>query len=189
MNVDEQDLVFSPAFEKFSKIPRFYRDIIITEKIDGTNAQIFISEDGTVLAGSRNLWIAPEKDNYGFAKWVYLHIEELVRELGPGRHFGEWWGQGIQRGYGLKEKRFSLFAVSRWSPDSPLNLCKVVPVLYSGPFSEAQITRSLLELKTSGSSAAPGFMAPEGIIIYHTAAQRTFKVTLENDQVPKGKNN
>ena len=193
MNVDEQDLVFSPAFEKFSKIPRFYRDIIITEKIDGTNAQIFISEDGTVLAGSRNLWIATP---FTMVVLLYLGTPEerkqgikLVRELGPGRHFGEWWGQGIQRGYGLKEKRFSLFDVSRWSPDSPLNLCKVVPVLYSGPFSEAQITRSLLELKTSGSSAAPGFMAPEGIIIYHTAAQRTFKVTLENDQVPKGKNN
>ena len=34
--------------------------------------------------------------------------------LVPGRHFGEWWGSGIQRGYGLDEKTFSLFNAYRW---------------------------------------------------------------------------
>lgn len=29
-------------FEKFNKISRLSRDIVITEKIDGTNAQIYI---------------------------------------------------------------------------------------------------------------------------------------------------
>ena len=29
-------------------------------------------------------------------------------------------------------------------------------------------------------------MKPEGIIIYHTAANSMFKITLENDEQPKG---
>ncbi|HLE80817.1 MAG TPA: RNA ligase family protein, partial [Dehalococcoidia bacterium] len=99
-------------FQEFGKIYRLSRDCIITEKIDGTNAQVVVLEDGRVLAGSRNRWITPEADNFGFARWVKEHEEEL-RSLGPGRHYGEWWGSGIQRGYGLKEKRFSLFNVSR----------------------------------------------------------------------------
>ncbi|MCJ7726507.1 MAG: hypothetical protein MUP76_09000, partial [Acidimicrobiia bacterium] len=45
-------------------------------------------------------WITPEVDNYGFARWVKDHEEELRTGLGAGLHFGEWWGQGIQRRYG-----------------------------------------------------------------------------------------
>ena len=33
-----------PGFVEFRKIPRLNRDIIITEKIDGTNASIVIEE-------------------------------------------------------------------------------------------------------------------------------------------------
>ena len=36
-------------FIKFEKIARLNREIIITEKIDGTNAQICITEDGEFL--------------------------------------------------------------------------------------------------------------------------------------------
>ncbi len=36
-----------------------------------------------------------------------------------------------------------------------------------------------------GSVAAPGWMRPEGIIVYHTAAGVLFKVTCENDDKPK----
>lgn len=35
-------------FHEFPKIARYSRPIIITEKIDGTNAQICISDDGKV---------------------------------------------------------------------------------------------------------------------------------------------
>jgi hypothetical protein len=34
-------------FREFSKMARLSREIIITEKIDGTNAQIFIGEDAS----------------------------------------------------------------------------------------------------------------------------------------------
>lgn len=104
-------------FKPFPKIARLSREAIITEKLDGTNAQVFIGEDGEMLFGSRSRWITPEDDNFGFARWATGNREDLLK-LGPGQHFGEWWGAGIQRRYGLTEKRFSLFNVSRWSdPD------------------------------------------------------------------------
>ena len=100
-------------FEPFSKIPRLTRKCIITEKIDGTNAQIYIGEQGEFYIGSRKKWILPEDDNYGFARWALENKEELLK-LGVGAHFGEWWGQGIQRKYNMDKKVFSLFNVDRW---------------------------------------------------------------------------
>lgn len=104
-------------FQPFGKIPRYSRPCIITEKIDGTNGSIYIGEDGTFLVGSRSRWITPENDNHGFAKWAYRHKDELML-LGPGHHFGEWWGRGVQRGYNQIEKHFSLFNVKRWADDA-----------------------------------------------------------------------
>jgi hypothetical protein len=104
--------------------------------------------------------------------------------LGPGRHFGEWWGCGIQRGYGLKEKRFSLFNVSRWEESHP-ERCHVVPVLWRGLFDTAFIDGALTMLKATGSKAAPGYMHPEGVVVYHTAGNIGFKKSIERDDVPK----
>lgn len=171
-------------FIPFPKIPRLKRGCIITEKLDGTNAQIVVGEDGTIRAGSRNRWITPDADNYGFAGWVERNKEELL-QLGPGQHFGEWWGNGIQRNYGLKEKRFSLFNSGRWSNERPA-CCDVVPVLYDGEFSSNTVDWVLDTLKDTGSIAAPGFMKPEGIIVFMTASHHFYKVLAENDQHPKG---
>jgi hypothetical protein len=197
-------------FKKFPKIPRFNRDIIITEKIDGTNAQIFIElrddpdcldmiasstapytlvvKDGmeyVMLAGSRRRWLSAESDNFGFGKWVSDNRDELL-ELGPGQHFGEWWGSGIQRGYGLPkgEKRLSLFNTHRWGEERPA-CCNVVPILYEGPMSEAAIHDSLARLRKHGSYAQDAFMNPEGIVVFHKAANALFKILLENDEIPK----
>ncbi len=98
-----------PQFEPFEKIPRFFRNVTITEKIDGTNASIHIVKpeidishfdlwtakvgDHLIWAGSRTRWITPDNDNFGFAKWVANNAEELV-QLGVGTHRGEWWGNG-----------------------------------------------------------------------------------------------
>lgn len=175
-------------FEGFPKIARLNRQCVVSEKIDGTNAQILIEEDGSIRAGSRSRWITPDDDNFGFARWVQNNLDEL-RNLGPGRHFGEWWGSGIQRGYGLTkgEKRFSLFNSSRWekAEDRP-TCCHVVPILYRGPFHTMEIVYALEVLRTNGSFASEGFMKPEGIIIWHEAAQTGFQVTLERDEEPKG---
>ncbi len=174
-------------FVPFPKIPRLRRNIVVTEKIDGTNASILVPEDGgPLLVGSRNRWITPENDNYGFAKWVQGNAEALRTALGFGHHFGEWWGAGVQRRYGLNEKRFSLFNTGRWHGVIP-SPCHVVPVLYAGPWSEEAIENALAKLRTEGSVAAPGFMRPEGVVVYHAASQSMWKVTLENDHEPKGK--
>ena len=176
-------------FQEFPKMARLSREVIITEKIDGTNTQVFISDDGSIIVGSRKRWITPQDDNFGFAKWVEENKDELLK-LGVGRHFGEWWGSGIQRGYDLPkgEKRFSLFNVSRWSDDSLRpKCCHVVPVLYQGLFDTVKVDECLGNLKLNGSMASPGFMRPEGVVVFHIAGNIGFKKTIEKDEVLKSK--
>jgi hypothetical protein len=174
-------------FKPWAKIARLNREWIITEKIDGTNGVVHVADDGTVTAGSRNRWIGPGDDGFGFAAWVRDHAAEL-RDLGPGYHYGEWWGSGIQRRYGLTEKRFSLFNVSRWGESRPA-CCHVVPVLDRTATATGlaiSVVALIEALRVDGSLAAPGFMKPEGIVAFHTASGALFKVTLEKDEAPKG---
>ncbi len=201
---DESPCRCQPEFQGFQKIARFNRNMIITEKIDGTNAQVLITEDGKIFSGSRKRYLTPGNDNFGFAAWVIEHREELL-QLGPGRHFGEWYGRGIQRNYGLNCRRFSLFNVGRWrkegytgcgpevlfpNPDPTKEdkkrtevpaCCSVVPIICRGPFSPDNVRMALDVLLAEGSAAVPGFENPEGIVIYHTAANCLFKITYEND--------
>lgn len=173
-------------FEEFPKIPRLRRNCVITEKIDGTNAQIHITDEGELLIGSRSRYITTKDDNFGFARWAEANREELLK-LGAGRHYGEWWGSGVRRGYGLAggEKRFSMFNVGRWKKEELPACVGLVPVLYEGVFSTEVVDRCIEDLRVNGSKAAPGFMKPEGIIIYHTAARSLFKVTVDKDEAPK----
>src|SRR6185436_8224957 len=138
MNTDEI------KFTEFPKISRLSREIIVTEKIDGTNGTIYIGENGEFLVGKRTAWITPENDNYNFAKWAYENKNELLK-MGPGWHRGEWWGEGIQRRYGIKGKRFSLFNLSYFEkyPERLPSCCYLVPLLYRGDFNEAEILKSL----------------------------------------------
>lgn len=219
-------------FKPWPKIARLNRDIVVTEKIDGTNAAVLIlplggtaAADGqpvtvdnipfdpegpqparlfeddernsvirygdyVLFAQSRTRFITPKYDNFGFAQWVAENATGLVETLGVGRHFGEWWGRGIQRGYGINERRFSLFDTNRWEAEEVFSAgvpgLRVVPVLYRGPFDEDEIILSLSMLRDFGSVAAPRYEDPEGIVIYHTAANTAFKVTLKGDEGPKG---
>jgi hypothetical protein len=214
------------TFTGFPKIARFGRaTVFATEKIDGTNAAVGISEplafgshvDGVpesatlaflgeddcgdpptehlVYAQSKNRIITPEADNFGFARWVWSNAGRLAATLGPGLHFGEWWGQGIQRGYGLTEKRLSLFNTHRWAwlnipearsennlGDFPL-YC--VPVLrtFSLNTMDTTVNEVMADLREHGSYAAP-FMNPEGIVLYETLSKASWKATFEN---PEGK--
>lgn len=203
-------------FESFPKIPRLKRELIITEKLDGTNACVawfplaspeekdYAIHDPYCLdcvviddvfcglyAGSRTRWIAPEGtpgagkgcDNFAFAQWVSNNVGELAK-LGHGRHFGEWYGKGIQRNYGLPDKRFALFNTARWgahNPNTPA-CCEVTTVM---PTQDPDEAISLL--RTLGSHHVPGWMQPEGIVVYHTASRNLYKVSLENDAEGKGK--
>lgn len=170
-------------FAEFPKMARYSREVIVTEKIDGTNAQIYIGENGEFLTGSRSRWITPQDDNYGFSKWANENKEELLK-LGVGRHFGEWWGQGIQRKYGMDKKVFSLFNVSRWEAERP-SCCSVVPILWRGNFCDFNANEIMQELKAHGSFASNGFMNPEGIVVFHMAGNVGFKKTFEKDNTGK----
>jgi hypothetical protein len=182
----EQVVTLNIPFVEFPKIYRLNREVVVTEKIDGTNASVHVSEDGTLRAGSRTRWITPQDDNHGFAKWVVANTEEL-RKLGPGTHYGEWWGKGIQRGYGLLEKRFSLFNVSRWGDDTVRpKCCHVVPTIVTLPSLGASVVDAIDLLSRAGSFAAPGFMKPEGIVLFHVPSYNLYKVTIERDAEPKG---
>lgn len=204
-------------FQPFNKISRLFRDVVITEKIDGTNAAVGIVEvtedelswgeaappDTAILvslhnqglyavyAQSRKRLITPTNDNFGFARWVHENAVTLAADLGPGLHFGEWWGSGIQRGYGLEkgEKRFSLFNVKRWNFQLEVPFytprLNTVPVLYTGEFNTDTVRDVMDNLEDYGSQAAPGFLEPEGVVIYHVAANALFKATIYNDAAPK----
>jgi hypothetical protein len=217
-------------FVEFPKMARLCRDALVSEKIDGSNGVIYIEEtndsnhlsgcqclglyaknDGTILrvfAGSRTRWITPNDDNFGFAKWVQSNMDTIAPALGPGRHFGEWMGSGIQRNYGLKngERRFLMFNVLRWclhdqepqrihTEDPRIEKYQerlpecigLVPVLYRGPFDTAKFDECLELLKRDGSKAVKGFMHPEGICVFHIAGNVGFKRTIEKDEVPKSK--
>jgi hypothetical protein len=137
--------------------------MVITEKIDGTNSCVVVDDDGNVTAQSRKRVIVPGDDNYGFAGWVQQYADQL-KGLGPGYHFGEWFGVGIQRGYGLYERRFALFNVNRWRDERP-DCCHVVPTLYEGPFSDAVILGVASDLQAQGSLINPNVPA-EGVMVY-----------------------
>lgn len=174
-------------FQEFAKIERYAQPVTITEKIHGTNAQVFIGEDGAVLAGSRTRWLTREDDNYGFGAWVEDNRDALVAALGPGRHFGEWYGLGINAGYGLKEKRLALFNTYRWTPVRDAGglpeRVDVVPVLYEGAFDPVAVSTVLERLRTFGSQLAPGFMHPEGIVIRFARSEMLLKHTFDAEEV------
>lgn len=194
-------------YPAFPKIPRWFRDVTITEKIDGTNGQIEVlpcpngnvpGEGGYVTvvisrevfgvrAGCRTRWITPSGDNHGFAAWVWDNAVSLVG-LGAGLHSGEWWGHGIQRRYGLQHKYFSLFDVRKAelvAAISGVPELRVVPVLYQGlevmGNGTSAVTECLRRLAFGGSVASPGFMQPEGVCIFHSASRGFFKATLDGD--------
>lgn len=194
-------------FKEFPKIGRYSREVVVSEKIDGTNSSIYITEAGDFLTGSRTRWIQPVNDNQGFSKWAHDHKEELMK-LGPGHHFGEWWGSKIQRGYGLKNglRMWSLFNTTRWCvhdaepqpiptldprvtrmqerlPDLPgLGL---VPILWRGLFDQLCLYEIMQDLWKWGSRAMPGYMEPEGVVVYHTANGAMFKKTFDKDSAGK----
>lgn len=85
--------VAAEDFTGFPKIARFARPIVITEKLDGTNSQIFITDDLHVFTGSKNRWITPANDNYGFARWAWERKRRAAEaRAGPAlrRVVGQW---------------------------------------------------------------------------------------------------
>ena len=216
----------SRFFEAWPKIPRLASKCSITEKIDGTNASIFVASeaeleddesreaarqdlhfgraaligDNMVWAFSRKRLIHPGSDNFGFGVWVHYNARAIVEIVGPGRHFGEWWGSGIQRQYGLKEKRFSLFNAYRWSwlnnpevrnePEAEITIpLYCVPELYRGPFGANPLLDAISQLDYNGSQAAPGYEQPEGFVVHFRDNDAPFKYVLNAGKGGKAEDN
>lgn len=203
-------------FESWGKTPRWTNEVMtITEKIDGTNACVVIlpferryyesiergeailvrdpvREDDVVFATQSRkkfIWPGKQSDNAGFAAWAWENAVDIVGDLGYGKHYGEWWGRGIQRGYEQDTKRFSLFNPWRYSEDGDrlftVKEMGTVPILYSGAASDEAVQSSLFNLEMEGSVAAPGYMNAEGVIVSYKLAQRSYKAFVNDDGIPK----
>jgi len=196
-------------YKKLPSLSRLFRDITVTEKLDGTQSTIIfepydgeipaeggeylLDGDGNVYevgAQSKNRLLKPGKqtDNYGFADWVLRNRYNLFRILGPGRHSGEFWGYKIARNYDVSYRAFSLFNPAKlgdndwWVGDVLVNS---VPVLYEGPFDQAEIEYTAMKLRRDGSKAVTGFMKPEGVVVYHHHSGNSFKFTIDNNDKHK----
>ena len=196
--------------KKFDSIPRLYRNVTITEKIDGMNCGIHIlkadkymssSESGAlfsicidgqwwhVSAQSRRALLYFDSDQHGFAAWVFQHARELIALLGEGSHYGEWWGKGIERSYHQSRNYFSLFNTKFWNRENTKHIdgLQVVPVLYDGPYDDRVNYYALEQLRINGSIAAQEVDArkldfrAEGIVGWHQALNQYYKVTLNGD--------
>jgi len=106
-----------------------------TVKLHGTNSAVCLSPEGEMWFQSRENIITPDKDNAGFAMfaignkgefgklcWAALNLstcEQILNKSGDNsKHylviFGEWCGQGIQKGVAISElsKMFVIFGIA-----------------------------------------------------------------------------
>jgi hypothetical protein len=193
-------------FRKWPSTPRWHKGLTITEKIDGTNACIVIY-NGQVKAQSRKRMITPDDDNMGFAKWVYENAGALTDTLGYGYHYGEWYGEGIQKNpLGIEGKRFALFHATKYTEANGYELNKVdgletVPLLFHGQANLWTIPDIVQDLELYGTKVkgaarrtvtVPGLgdtielaARAEGVIVYHKETQAKYKILLENDAYHK----
>jgi hypothetical protein len=198
-------------FKSWGSTTRENKNKTITEKLDGTNACVVIY-NGEVKAQSRKRIITPEDDNYGFAKWVYGNAEMLTKTLGYGYHYGEWYGEGIQKNpLGIEGKRFALFHATKYTEGNGFDLERVdgletVPLLHHGQCDVWTIPNIMQDLETYGTkvkgaktetlkSEIPGFgdtmfqfdraADAEGIIIWNNETRTRTKMLLKDDAFHK----
>ncbi len=192
-------------FVKYPKTARLNSPFDITEKIDGTNAAVLIRTvdlsfdewdpyvgdmfnlDGQtyqVAAQSRTRVITPNDDNYGFAAWVSGNAESLVKDLGPGTHFGEWWGSKIQRAYGMTngERYFSLFDNKRYSPEIEWGATeglRLAPLMVMEDEFEFEYLEDSIQYLRDNGSTLNGFDRPEGVVLHFHHNGTRFKYILD----------
>jgi hypothetical protein len=223
-------------FKSWGSTPRFHKSLHITEKIDGTNAgvsvqgipfghlsTINIPEDACpvineqtsqaflVRAQSRKRIITPGNDNFGFASWVWENADGLANLLGYGYHYGEWYGEGIQKNpLAVAGRRWALFNTWHWGSKPNLDRLKMVdipgltlvPVLHDehrdGPADYMTIPNIMEDLALHGSKADGAEMVrqgydwepdvykqPEGIIVWQRETRQRYKILLREDDKHK----
>lgn len=164
-------------FKPWAKIQPWNKvEMTITQKLNGTNGQIVVTETG-LLIGSRTRYLGPTSDNFGFWAWCMHREKELLKTLPVGTYYGEFCGPGIQNGEGLTEKTFILF-----NPPEGVVLpegLRAVPVLFKGHPTKHTIDEVTEDLKRHGSYLVPGFMNVEGIVIRMGSL---FKLVFTNEE-------
>jgi len=171
---------------EFKAWPKITRDnpfnATVTEKMDGTNGCIIITDGVVVGVQSRKRLITLEDDNHGFVAWVEENREAL-ETMGDGYHYGEWAGLGIQKNpHALERKHFFLFNTHRWNENNP-NLpscCDVVPVLFQGILSAEIVEQLLIGLQENAAEN----QTPEGVVVYYPTFRQYTKHTIKS---PNGK--
>lgn len=212
--LDPTELVKEDTFGEFKSwgsTTRENKNKTITEKLDGTNACI-VAQDGKVTAQSRKRIITPDDDNYGFAKWVYDNAGALLDTLGYGYHYGEWYGEGIQKNpLGIEGKRFALFHATKYTEGNGFDLERVdeletVPLLHHGQCDVWTLPKIMEDLEIYGTkvkgaktekiyTGIPGLEGTEyvyekaaeaeGIIIWNNETRTRTKMLLKDDAFHK----
>ena len=88
-------------FIKYPHLERFgneevegieYGETYVFPKLDGTNAQVWMNEDGTIGCGSRNRTLTLDSDNAGFMNWAVKdeRILKLLTSFPYLTLYGEW---------------------------------------------------------------------------------------------------
>lgn len=195
-------------FHSYPKIPRYENETFtLSEKIDGSNGVININDDGKIIAGSRTQWLIGQDskgrniDNHGFRQWVADHHDDLLK-LGVGTHYGEWYGNKINRKYGLDHNRFMLFNRTRYESNISKQMA-IQSICPGTPSTRDELFPSCCELETvlmdnvcfnalpdlvrefcksfitNGSRHVPGFKNPEGLIVRSNLRGTLYKVIID----------
>ncbi len=141
------------AFYNIRKLVKTYPELLLGNPVvqykskikqHGTNAAIVLA-DNTIRCQSRTAIITPQKDNVGFAAWVEKQKDQWLA-LGHNNLviFGEWAGQGIQKGAAVcqvPEKFFAAFGAIHTDsnvfisdPDKLHSLVGSIPGVYILPW-------------------------------------------------------
>lgn len=160
--------------KKFGKIPRLGNlNVVITEKLDGTNGVVWVSPDKSLLhAGSRNKWLTENDDNAGFYKFCTENAEALLR-LDPGYHYGEFVGPGIQKNrYGLAEKQFFLFDTRLEERYADHPCIHTVPLIDTATFDNIKVPER-------GTLSKIGLSIVEGYMLYIPQLHQYIKIVYD----------
>lgn len=88
-------------FKKYQHVERFGNEevqgielgkVLVFPKVDGTNSQVWLDDEGNLKAGSRNRELSLEKDNAGFYKFALENenIKKYLEKHPTHRLYGEW---------------------------------------------------------------------------------------------------
>ncbi|WP_407708507.1 RNA ligase family protein [Bacillus altitudinis] len=162
--------------------------IIITEKIDCSNASFTLDEKGELQAFSRNVQLDEQNNLNGFYQWVHENINpnDLASEY---IYFGEWLGTPHKVHYPQYEKQFFLFDVwdkefNRYVPfwevgwEATHLQLNLVPVFYDGAFISYEHIESFVG-KTALGGKIGDVKSGEGIVVKNYKNQGFAKMVCE----------